>query len=337
MSDLVSVIIPIYGVEPYLDRCVHSVVNQTYRDLEIILVDDGGKDQCPVMCDAWAERDSRVRVIHKPNGGLSSARNAGLDVAVGEFIAFVDGDDYVEPGYIAIMADAMRDVQVDLAMCSVFHEDIDDRAVAQTAPVRREEYAPVTDIRRTCSGLDCMRQRGDENGMDNVVAWNKLYRRSLWDGIRYPLGKIHEDEFVTYRIFGRARAAVLLPERLYHYIERDGSIVHSRYTLRSLDIIEALIGKVHFLLDEGAVDLVPGFFSQLKDSIYRARQLDWSDEQVHKRLEVLFRLFRTLPWSTMRYLSVKDRVNYLGTRICPFLFWQCKLYDNKSAVKGDAR
>lgn len=336
MSDLVSVIIPIYGVEPYLERCVRSVVDQTYRDLEIILVDDGGKDRCPAMCDAWAERDSRVRVIHKTNGGLSSARNAGLDVAAGEFIAFVDGDDYVEPDYIAVMADAVRDTQADLAMCSVFHEDADGRAIAQTAPVWRKEYAPVTDARRTYPGLDCLRQRGDENGMDDVVAWNKLYRRSLWKGIRYPLGKIHEDEFVTYRILGRVRIAVLLPERLYHYIERDASIMHSEYSLRSLDLIEALIGKVSFLLDAGAVDLVPVFFSQLKDSIYQARQLDWSNERVRERLKSLFRLFRTLPWSAIRYLPVKDKVNYLGTRICPFLFWRRKTY-NESTAKGDAQ
>ena len=336
MSDLVSVIIPIYGVEPYLERCVCSVVNQTYRNLEIILVDDGGKDRCPAMCDAWAEKDSRVHVVHKPNGGRSSARNAGLEVAAGEFVAFVDGDDYVEPDYIAVMAGAVRDAQADLAMCSVFHEDADGRAVAQTAPVWREEYATVTDVRRTCSGLDCLRQRGDENGMDDVVVWNKLYHRSLWNDVRFPVGKAYEDEFVTYRILGRARTAVLLPERLYHYIERDGSVMHSGYTLRSLDLIEALIGKVRFLLDAGAIDLVPVFFSQLKDSIYQARQLDWSDERVRERLETLFRLFRTLPWNTMRYLPAKDKVNYLGTRICPFLFWRRKSY-NESAMKGEAQ
>lgn len=332
---LISVIIPIYGVEPYLERCVRSVVNQTYRNLEIILVDDGGRDRCPAICDAWDEKDSRVRVIHKANGGRSSARNAGLDVAAGEFIAFVDGDDYVEPDYIAVMADAVRDSQADLAMCSVFHEDVDGRAVAQTAPVWREEYAPVTDVRRTCPGLDCLRRRGDEHGMDNVVVWNKLYHRSLWDDVRFPVGKAYEDEFVTYRIFGQTRTAVLLPERLYHYVERDGSVMHSAYNVHSLDLIEALINKVHFLLDAGAVDLVPGFFSQLKDSIYRSRQLDWSDEQVRKRLGELFRLFRTLPWNIMRYLPVKDKINYLGTRICPFLFWQRKSYDGENVVRRD--
>ena len=106
--DLVSVIIPIYGVEQYLDRCVRSVVNQSYAHLEIILVDDGSTDRCPAMCDAWANKDSRIQVIHKSNGGLSSARNAGLDMATGEFIAFVDSDDYVEPDYIATMIDAAQ-------------------------------------------------------------------------------------------------------------------------------------------------------------------------------------------------------------------------------------
>ena len=335
--DLVSIIIPVYGVEQYLDRCVRSVVNQSYTHLEIILVDDGSTDQCPAICDAWANRDSRIQVIHKPNGGLSSARNAGLDVATGEFIAFVDSDDYVEPDYIAAMVRAAEDKHADLAMCSVFHEDAQGNSVEQTAPVHRKEYAPITDTLTTCSGMDCMRQRGEENGADNVVAWNKLYRHQLWEDLRYPVGKLHEDEFVTYRIFGRVNTAVLLPERLYHYIERTGSIMHTKYTLRSLDIIEALIGKVRFLLDRGAADLVPVFFSQLKDSIYKARQLDWSDPQVHERLETLFRLFRTIPWSIIRYLSCKDRVNYIGTRICPFLFWERKTYGEKGAVKGTAQ
>ena len=335
--DLVSVIIPIYGVEQYLDRCVRSVVNQSYAHLEIILVDDGSTDRCPAMCDAWANKDSRIQVIHKPNGGLSSARNAGLDMATGEFIAFVDSDDYVEPDYIATMIDAAQKNHADLVMCSVFHEDADGNAIEQTAPVRRKEYAPITDTLRTCSGIDCMRQRGEENGVDNVVAWNKLYRCQLWKDLRYPVGKLHEDEFVTYRIFGRTRTAVLLPERLYHYIERTGSIMHTKYTLQSLDIIEALIGKVRFLLDEGARDLFPVFFSQLKDSIYKARQLDWSDAQVHKRLKELFRMFRTIPWSSIRYLPFKDQVNYMGTRLCPFLFWGRKTYGEKGAVKGDTQ
>ena len=146
------------------------------------------------MCDAWANKDSRIQVIHKPNGGLSSARNAGLDVATGEFIAFVDSDDYVEPDYIAAMINATEEKHADLAMCSVFHEDTDGNPIEQTAPVRRKEYAPIADTLTACSGIDCMRQRGEENGADNVVAWNKLYRRQLWEGLRYPVGKLHEDE-----------------------------------------------------------------------------------------------------------------------------------------------
>ena len=235
------------------------------------------------------------------------------------------------------MIGAVQDVHADLAMCSVFHEDADGNAIAQMVPVHRREYAPVTDVRKTCPGMDCMRQRGDENGADNVVAWNKLYRRSLWEDIRYPLGKLHEDEFVTYRILARVGIAVLLPDRLYHYVERAGSIMHTKYTLRSLDIIEALIGKVRFLLAEGVTDLVPVFFSQLKDSIYQARQLNWSDKQVRMRLKALFRLFRTIPWSIIRYLPLKDQVNYIGTCICPFLFWKRKTYGGKSVVEEDAR
>ncbi len=218
--DLVSVIVPVYGVERYLDRCIRSVVNQSYRHLEIILVDDGSRDRCPAICDTWAGRDPRIRVIHKSNGGLSSARNAGLDVAGGEFIAFVDGDDYVDPEYVSTMIGAVQDVHADLAMCSVFHEDADGNAIAQMVPVHRREYAPVTDVRKTCPGMDCMRQRGDENGADNVVAWNKLYRRSLWEDIRYPLGKLHEDEFVTYRILARVGLAVLLPYKIHPAIPR---------------------------------------------------------------------------------------------------------------------
>ena len=336
-QQVVSVVIPVYGVEQYLDRCIQSVVEQDYEQLDIVVVDDGSPDGCPELCDEWAARDSRIRVVHKENGGLASARNAGLDIIIGDMVTFVDSDDYVEPDYIAAMINATEEKHADLAMCSVFHEDTDGNPIEQTAPVRRKEYAPIADTLTACSGIDCMRQRGEENGADNVVAWNKLYRRQLWEGLRYPVGKLHEDEFVTYRIFGRVNTAVLLPERLYHYVERTGSIMHTKYTLRSLDLIEALIGKVCFLLDRNAVDLVPGFFSQLKDSIYRARQLDWSDGQVRKRLEELFQMFRTIPWNIVYCLPLKDRINYIGTRICPFLFWGRKTYGKKGAMKGDAQ
>lgn len=232
---LISIIVPVYKVELYLDRCIQSVIHQQYPNLEIILVNDGSPDSCPAMCDAWAGKDSRVKVVHKQNGGLSDARNAGLAIASGEYIAFVDSDDWVAPDFISAMYQAVQTTGADLAACEVWITD------GNTPAPPASETAPL----RVCSPEEAI---GDILGGKGfrAVAWNKLYRRSLLEAETFPVGKYHEDEFFTYRILGKAGKLVFLNRPLYFYFQRQGSIMRS-VSIRHLDALDAFAERVEYL------------------------------------------------------------------------------------------
>ena len=231
----ISVIVPIYKVEAYLDKCVQSIVDQTYTNLEIILVDDGSPDRCGQMCDAWAEKDSRIRVIHKENGGLSDARNAGLEIATGTYIAFVDSDDWVSVEYISSMYRAIQETGAQIAgcgICTVFDGQEPDEG---TGTGELCIYSSEEAIGALLQG----------QGL-RAVAWNKLYHKSLLEGERYPVGKHHEDEFFTYRIFEKADRLVCVDERLYFYLQRQGSIMRS-FSIKRLDALDAYLERLQFL------------------------------------------------------------------------------------------
>ena len=228
MDKLISVIVPVYQVEPYLDECVRSIAAQTYEDLEIILVDDGSPDRCPAMCDAWAERDRRIRVIHKPNGGLSDARNAGLAAATGAWIAFVDSDDRIAPEMLEKLADALERDDSDIAACAVEMVWEDD-----------------TPARLLTAQVNCVLERAQaqaalmaETTLKQPV-WYKLYRAETIRGIPFEVGKTHEDVFWSYQAVGRARRVSVIDYVGYYYLQRSGSIMGSGYSLKRLDAIEA--------------------------------------------------------------------------------------------------
>lgn len=226
--DLISVIVPIYNVEKYLDRCVQSIVDQTYVNLEIILVDDGSPDNCPAMCDAWAAKDRRIKVIHKENGGLSDARNAGMDVATGEFIAFVDSDDSIEPEFLQELYDAITANNAEVAECATSYVDENGNVL------RLRESANVTEIGK----IESLRRLVLEDGIYQTV-WNKLYRREAIGDIRFEVGKYHEDEFWTYRVLDRIERLAVVREPLYNYLQRGSSIIGVGFNIRRLDGLEA--------------------------------------------------------------------------------------------------
>ena len=191
---MISVIIPVYKVEKYLDKCVESVVGQTYSDLEIILVDDGSPDGCSAMCDAWAEKDGRIKVIHKPNGGLSSARNAGLVKASGEYVFFLDSDDTISANCIELLADAVRRDNSDICIANVARIDENGK------PIK----ALLFDSDMLLSKDDVFEDIAKKGLFAYVISCGRLYRRNLFDGISFPEGRLNEDAFVYYRLFGAA-------------------------------------------------------------------------------------------------------------------------------------
>lgn len=234
----ISVIVPIYKVEKYLKECVDSILAQTYQNFELILVDDGSPDSCPAMCDEFAKQDSRVVVIHKENGGLSDARNAGLDIAKGEYIGFVDGDDYISPRMYETLINRILSDKSDFAVCE--HARVDDLGKIIEFPksqqkVNRKYYSPDEFISELfiCNGA-------------YVVAWNKLYRKDIFAKLRFPFGKQHEDEFIIHHVIAQCKKISYIEDELYYYRQREGSIISKGLNVKSLDYGDALIDRYHF-------------------------------------------------------------------------------------------
>ena len=203
-----SVIVPVYKVEPYLQKCIDSILNQTFRDLELILVDDGSPDSCPAICDAAAEKDERVVVLHRKNGGLSAARNAGLMAARSDYIGFVDSDDYIAPEMYEKLYAAMVESNAQLAVCSYTYVDTKGNVLPKWE-------SPILSGGGVLDRVQMMDRLGGDRSWYYITAWNKLYRRELFENIRFPFGKLHEDEYVVHHVFWACERIVVLPESLY--------------------------------------------------------------------------------------------------------------------------
>lgn len=232
----ISVIVPVYKVESYLDKCISSIVNQTYANLEIILVDDGSPDNCPAMCDAWAEKDSRIRVIHKPNGGLSDARNAGIVVATGELMAFVDSDDWIAPDMYEYLYQRLTEDNSDIAACGVqmVRED-----KTQSRMLTQEGNCVLNQE-------EAMRAIIEESWLKQPV-WYKLYKTDLIRDILFPMGKCHEDVFWSYQAVGSAKKVSVSDHVGYYYLQRGGSIMGAGYSLKRLDAVEAKVQRCAYI------------------------------------------------------------------------------------------
>lgn len=236
----VSVIVPVYKVEKYIHRCVDSILGQTFRDFELILVDDGSPDNCGAICDAYAAKDSRVVVIHQENGGLSAARNAGIDWAFAHsdsrWFSFVDSDDWVHPEYLQHLLDAAVQNNVSVSIC----------AYAQT-----DGREPVIDPDTLVSALWDTEEFYVAHNVNATIAWGKLYRKECFETIRYPLGKLHEDEFTTYKILFRLSAVAVVAAPLYFYYTNPTGITKSGTTRFRTDAFDAIEEQIVYFRREG--------------------------------------------------------------------------------------
>ena len=246
-AERISVIVAVYNIEAYLERCVYSVCRQTYQNLEIILVDDGSTDKSGELCDRMAGEDERIRVIHKKNGGLADARNAGMDAATGNLIAFVDGDDYIDADMYEKMLDVMLKEKADTAICRYrrvytdgTQDDSTDRVIVWEGQEALQYYI----------------EERDEYDIQNA-AWNKLYRRKILENLRFPLGKWYEDIMFTTKALSNADKCVYLDSACYNYIiDREGSIMNAQVNSHTFtDHIPAYQEKTRFLQALGRQDL----------------------------------------------------------------------------------
>ena len=263
---LISVIVPIYKVEEYLDRCVESLVGQTYNNIEIILVDDGSPDSCSKFCDGWIEKDRRIIVIHKTNGGLSDARNAGVLAADGEYIAFVDSDDWIDTETYLLVMRKMKETGAQIGTFNIIN-------------VGSDSFIP--DLSVEYEVLDSEKAIGNTISDTGVktVAWNKVYQRSVLEGLSFPKGKLHEDEYYTFRALDRAEKIVYLHRQCYYYFQRPTSIM-GQYNIRHIDMLEGVKQRMELVEER-----YPRLFRSAKLSLSLCCMVQYQNLLKHKEVD----------------------------------------------------
>ena len=235
----ISVIVPVYNVEKYLSRCLESIINQSYKNLEIILIDDGSSDRCPEICDMYAEKDQRIKVLHKRNGGLSVARNTGIEIATGEYVAFVDSDDYIAENMYEVLLDRITCDGADIAICNFLY-------VNDQGELLVEKNCDFPIINECLETRNAIKKLSESKAWYYVVAWNKLYHKDIFKNLRFPKGKYHEDEFVIHYIIQNCGRISCVRDPLYYYVQREKSIMSESFSLGRMDIADALIDRYYF-------------------------------------------------------------------------------------------
>ena len=310
---LLSIIVPVYDVERYLPKCIDSILAQTFTDFELILVEDGSPDNCPALCDAAAARDARIRVIHQKNGGLSAARNAGLDAARGEWIGFVDSDDYIAPEMYEALYKAVQSTGADLALC-------DYAEVNETGALCPPMHISLAE--QVFTGRELLK-----NATDTMIqpAWNKLYRRAIFAQLRYPEGKLNEDLFLIPEVCLRIQKAVVVPKAL-----RGGSIMSGNKTLRHFDAAEAAQRYWECLVENAAYDALANAAKFTMGSVSRVyRQLPPALRKAPRSREMLRMQFEVVS-RTRRYCAVPG-----GLWLQSWLLWRCpQTYGRLRGFKG---
>ena len=232
---LISIIIPVYKVEKYLEKCIQSVINQTYENLQIILVDDGSPDNCGKICNEYAKKDHRIEVIHKSNGGLSDARNKGLEIAKGEYIGFVDSDDYIEADMYEVLYNLLKQYNADVSICN-FYTVSQGKISIKNADNGINEYNRIEILK------EILLDRNIQS-----YAWNKLYKKELFDEIKYPIGKKYEDIGTTFYLLEKCNKVVVTGKSEYYYINRQDSIVNNVTESTITDYIELIMQRYDYI------------------------------------------------------------------------------------------
>ena len=245
IEEKISIIIPVYKVEKYLDKCIESVVNQTYSNLEIILVDDGSPDNCPKICENWQKKDKRIVVIHKQNGGLSDARNFGLDKATGDFIMFLDSDDYVNVNICKELLALLKKYNADIAMCQAKYIYEDE----QSQDGNKVHLEENTEKEFTKNQLFKLAISSEIPLF--MTAWGKLYKKHIFESLRYDVGKIHEDEFILHKIIAQTDKLVYTTKKMYYYLQRSNSIMGTKTSKSYQHSLEALTNRIDYYIKNG--------------------------------------------------------------------------------------
>lgn len=298
----ISIIVPIYNVEKYLEKCIKSILNQTFKDFELILVDDGSPDKCGEICEKYKALDSRVRVVHKSNAGLSAARNTGLDLAKGDFVAFVDSDDYVHKQMYEILYSQIIKDKSDITIC-------DFEYVYENKNIDLLQY---DDLKKgfnieTFNKIEALEQIDKKDGVKFVIACNKLYKIELFNVLRFEEGRIHEDELMAHKIIYKSKKITFINCKLYHYLQRENSITKEHFSLKKLDALHALKDRMNFYRNKKIKNLqITAEFNYINSFFKYYYKVKYSFNDVDRELEVLRKDFK----KSLKYILKNPRYNW---------------------------
>lgn len=306
MDALISLIIPVYKVEGYLERCIRSVIAQTYQNLEIILVDDGSPDRCGGICDRFAQEDIRVKVYHKANGGLSDARNYGMAHSSGAFVSFIDADDYVAPNYIAYLFDLLMKYHADISCCCM------DQTMENTSAYGTNLSIPSEQL---LSGAEaCQALFGNLYDV-LVTAAGKLYKREIVQKYPFPVGRKHEDEATTCRYYYAAGGVAVGNQYLYAYYQNPGSIMHTRGDSFNEDLIWALRHRAEFFGEQNEPELEKAAWNMLvQHCLYESVHYHGRYDSVLKELSGVKEL-PTKTWLELKLYNLSPKIYKMCFRI----------------------
>lgn len=322
MNKKVSIVVPVYNVEKYISGCLDSILVQSYGNIEVIVVDDGSKDGSGAICDRYGERDHRVKVLHKKNGGLSDARNYGLRECTGEYIAFIDSDDYVSEFYIENLLNAAQKHDADISTCKLRLTDVEMKDCTELAQ-RRSVQVLMTESGRKCQEvflhsiinvMECKESWEDSLIRSNVC--DKLFKRSLYRGVLFPIGKKAEDLWVIYGLLGRANMVVVTDAQDYYYYQRPGSIMHSVEAEITTTEIEAYISFYEEEDDEAHREQLCLIILRLCMQRYRnILKYGIQDEKTG----YIQNIARKYIWKPHGKISAKEFVHWLILCYCPWM------------------
>ncbi len=320
---LISIIVPVYKVEKYLAKCVDSIIVQTYENIEIILVDDGSPDKCPEICDKYAENDSRIKVLHKKNGGLSDARNEGIKIAKGEYIGFVDSDDYIHPQMYEKLYDAISDCDADVSICSCYRTDENDNIIPEYSPMKNE-------IINSIQALSRLHQRGSNF---YATACYKLYKHYIFDDIAFPVGKLNEDQGTVHLVFWKAKKIATISDRLYYHFKRSDSITQS-LSVRSYDEVEMFCWRLHFYMEHGLNQFIPKICNTIKKRFeYFKKRVNPKTPEDEKRVAEIKNMVDRAFFDNEKVLGKWKVLGYRFPILNPFLSIRRKIRNGIGLLK----
>lgn len=299
----ISIIVPVYNVERYLDNCISSILEQSFTDFELIIVNDGSKDNSGRICDEYKDRDFRIKVIHQENSGLSAARNAGIQASQGTYITFIDSDDFIHSNMVAILYNNMMGNNADISIC-------DYHLVYEGKEIPKDFGDNNLKVYNNIEGVKKIVEKSEAS---MIIACSKLYRRSLFDDICYPVGKYHEDEFVTYKLFYKSTKIVVTDAKLYYYLKRSNSITGSTYSIKRLEKLEALEEAIMFFKNENNKELTHlaeyRYLLNIQIAYYRVKYEINFNKVIMDKLKIQYnKNFKEFSGSNIKNISIAKRI-----------------------------